>query len=291
MPNGAQYSTIHQLYIHQDFVEILAKMLSGTGPFVLVLLLIELFAVLSNGTQLNNKINLRDIDEPNQPGSGQLFYNEPLANQYQHQMRAQRYDGDQEGDIYNHQVKGRQDSSHKHQQLDETEYNGFSHVGVDEDEDRSFSQPPSSEGLGETMLSKASTTTTTTTTTTTNTNITGHINSMDQYEDGLADKTPLTRELIEQVCQLDRGSQRSEQLNNTFLTFCSRYKLENLFSNEILMSIMHHDSRDCEKILNEFVQLDETINQFDSLFIKLLSRYNCHNGYSVKWNCDDCKVS
>lgn len=57
------------------------------------------------------------------------------------------------------------------------------------------------------------------------------------------------------------------------------------------MSIMHDSTDQCERTLDEFIQLDEMIEQFNELFKKVLSRYNCHNGYSVKWNCDDCKVS
>lgn len=98
-------------------------------------------------------------------------------------------------------------------------------------------------------------------------------------------------DFVRQTCSHNRGIERKDQFTNTYLTHCSRYKLENLFSNKILDSIMHEDSEPCTQILNEFIQLDATINQFDNLFIKLLSRYNCHNGYSVKWNCDDCKVS
>jgi len=104
-------------------------------------------------------------------------------------------------------------------------------------------------------------------------------------------KTFLTRQRIRDTCDLDRGSQRNEYIDNSYLIHCSRYKLENLLSNELLMSIMHHDSGDCSKILDEFVQLDEVIGQFDLLFKNLLTRYNCHNGYSVKWSCEDCKVS
>lgn len=107
----------------------------------------------------------------------------------------------------------------------------------------------------------------------------------------LPDKEYLSHALAEKACHLDRGCQRKDRLNNTYLSNCSRYKLENLFSNEILMSIMHDSSDGCYNLLDEFIQLDEIINQFDQLFRNLLTRYNCHNGYSVKWSCDDCKVS
>lgn len=107
----------------------------------------------------------------------------------------------------------------------------------------------------------------------------------------MPDKEYLSHDLAEKACHLDRGCQRKDRLNNTYLSNCSRYKLENLLSNEILMSIMHDSSDGCYNLLDEFIQLDEVINQFDQLFKNLLTRYNCHNGYSVKWGCDDCKVS
>lgn len=116
------------------------------------------------------------------------------------------------------------------------------------------------------------------------------IDQSSQQQSQQPPKNFLTRDLIQEACDLDRGSQRNERINNSYLFHCSRYKLEDLLSNELLMSIMHHDSRDCAQLLDEFIQLDEVIQQFDRLFKNLLTRYNCHNGYSVKWNCEDCKV-
>lgn len=101
----------------------------------------------------------------------------------------------------------------------------------------------------------------------------------------------LTSSLAEEACKLDRGCQRRDRLNDTYLNYCDRYKLENLFSSQILMSIMHDTTKRCQTILAEFIQLDDLINHFYGLFEKLLTRYNCHNGYSVKWTCEDCKVS
>lgn len=105
------------------------------------------------------------------------------------------------------------------------------------------------------------------------------------------DKEYFNHEIARRACAFDRGCQRIERLNNTFLGYCTRYKMENLFSSEISDAIMHKSSRECERILDEFIQLDETINRFYELFRNLLTRYNCHNGYSVKWTCEDCKVS
>lgn len=107
----------------------------------------------------------------------------------------------------------------------------------------------------------------------------------------LPEKEYLSHHLASKACRLDRGCQRKDKLNNTYLNYCTRYKLESLFSTEILMSIMHDSSEECERILDEFIQLDELINQFNQFFKNLLTRYNCHNGYSVKWSCEDCKVN
>lgn len=117
------------------------------------------------------------------------------------------------------------------------------------------------------------------------------LNPTNVLSNPLQERDQLTHELIRRACKLDRGCQRKDRLNNTYLTHCARYKLDSLLSNQILMSIMHRSSSECENILDEFIQLDQMISQFDILFRNLLTRYNCHNGYSVKWTCEDCKVS
>lgn len=112
-----------------------------------------------------------------------------------------------------------------------------------------------------------------------------------KIDESFENKQSLNNLIANEACKLDRGSQRKDRLNETYLNYCNRFKLENLLSGKILMSIMHDSSQRCEKILNEFIQLDELINHFDNLFANLLTRYNCHNGYSVKWTCEDCQVS
>lgn len=107
----------------------------------------------------------------------------------------------------------------------------------------------------------------------------------------LPEKEYLEHNLADKACRLDRGCQRRDRLNNTYMNYCTRYKLVNLLSTEILDYILHNSTEQCDKLLDEFIQLDEMIEHFDHLFRKLLERYNCHNGYSVKWSCDDCKVS
>lgn len=106
-----------------------------------------------------------------------------------------------------------------------------------------------------------------------------------------ADVEHLSLDLANKACSLDRGCQRKDRLSNTYLSLCTRYKLENILSNDMLDSIMHDSPRDCRRVLDEFLQLDELIGDFYRSFKSLLTRYNCHNGYSVKWTCEDCKVS
>ena len=107
---------------------------------------------------------------------------------------------------------------------------------------------------------------------------------------GKSDKT-LSRELVKNTCHLYKGSSRIASLNYTYLMHCDRYKIGDLLSSEVIEIINHRETADCERVLNEFIELDELIDKFDVLFKKLLTRYNCHNGYSVKWTCEDCKVS
>lgn len=199
-------------------------------------------------------------DQTSHPHSS-LLYNNPAFNQ-NHRDLDGRYSYE------------RQNSNHG-DHFDEPEYPGYSHEDQGGDH-HDFANSLAPDG---TTLQKNN-----------NTEIPA---TFDHYESNAPfdHRLRLTRDFIERTCHQDRGSQRNEQLNNTFLVYCSRYKLENLLSNGIFNSIMHKSSGDCKRILDEFIQLDETINQFDNLFITLLSRYNCHNGYSVKWNCDDCKVS
>lgn len=116
---------------------------------------------------------------------------------------------------------------------------------------------------------------------------TGHLHQQ-QQQDG---KELLTETSASSACSLARGCQRKDRLASTYLENCNRYRVENLLSNSLLGSLMHSDERDCEKILSEFMRIDKLIGELNELFKSILYRYNCHNGYSVKWNCDECKVS
>lgn len=115
----------------------------------------------------------------------------------------------------------------------------------------------------------------------------------DDYEqasqDELNDGFELTEDWARRVCSRNRGAERRQMLANTFLRFCWRHRLINLLSSNSDMWIMHNSSSECQQILNDFIKLDEKIHYFDDLFTKLLDRYNCHNGYSVKWTCNDCR--
>lgn len=99
----------------------------------------------------------------------------------------------------------------------------------------------------------------------------------------------LNESLVTAICSLDRGSSRFERMNRTYLSHCKRHKLERIMSNQILMSVMHKSGKECTKILSQFITLDELIAEFNEIFSKTLSRYDCDLAYSVKWNCNHCR--
>lgn len=52
-----------------------------------------------------------------------------------------------------------------------------------------------------------------------------------------------------------------------------------------------HNSTACERDLDRVQDADEMAHRIYCEFEHSLSRYDCHNGYSVKWNCEDCKAA
>lgn len=230
------------------------------------IILIELVAAIFVADAIGNSYNSVDIRHMDQFDTG-LAYEQPTV-KYIHQQHHQNEDPENES--FNGQ-SNIQDQIHE-KYLGDTE-DRHNHGDYSDEEHRELNRQG-------TMLSE-------------NIAISNNENNIEQTNGNnlSQDKQFLNRDLIRRSCQIDRGTQRIEPLNSTYLTYCSRYKLEDLLSTEILMSIMHYDTRGCERVLDEFIQLDETINQFDTLVVRLLSRYNCLNGYSVKWNCGDCMVS
>lgn len=104
-------------------------------------------------------------------------------------------------------------------------------------------------------------------------------------------KLYLNYSLAYSACRMNRGCERTDKFNEVYLRHCSRYRFDSLLSNGALETIMHDSPDECERVVRDFILLDEQINRYDQNFTTLLTRYNCHNGYSVKWNCEDCKVS
>lgn len=82
-----------------------------------------------------------------------------------------------------------------------------------------------------------------------------------------------------------------ELLSKYHLPFCHHYTLnlltikDNYAGNETICS------QNLPSILSQLISLDETAYKFSCEFNSLVSRYNCQSGFSVKWNCDDCRVS
>lgn len=116
-------------------------------------------------------------------------------------------------------------------------------------------------------------------------------NDIDNDDHRLERDEYLDADIANRTCHQDRGVNRGKAVLNKYMNFCSRHKLEYLLSNEMLEAIRHNDSATCFNVIKEFIELDEVIKSYHEMFKRLLKRYNCHNGYSVKWTCEHCKVS
>lgn len=88
----------------------------------------------------------------------------------------------------------------------------------------------------------------------------------------------------------DRQRQLSRQLQ---LTFCHKYSLNLLLRRHD--DWLGQDQDLCRSRLQpqilDLLQRDMTASSLFCEFDALLSRFNCHTGYSVKWNCSHCTVS
>ena len=98
------------------------------------------------------------------------------------------------------------------------------------------------------------------------------------------------------ICHMS-ASNRSQLTRQLTLTFCHKYSLDVLLRSHDWMQ--EREESACERLLHPHIlHLLDRDMQAASLaceFDVLLSRYNCHTGYtggySVKWNCSQCIVS
>lgn len=96
------------------------------------------------------------------------------------------------------------------------------------------------------------------------------------------------------ICDSPPGQNRLRQMEQYHLKYCDRYPLSSVLSYDTWQSLLHnhsYDSQQCEQILAELVMIDNIVNQLICEYDSLLERYDCQNGFSVIWTCDDCRVS
>jgi hypothetical protein len=94
------------------------------------------------------------------------------------------------------------------------------------------------------------------------------------------------------ICDSSQGVPRMRLLKQYQLKNCYRYPLANVLSGYAWEKLFHSvNSDECERILSELQLIDNIVNQLVCEYDSLLARYDCENGFSVKWSCDDCRVS
>ena len=101
---------------------------------------------------------------------------------------------------------------------------------------------------------------------------------------------------ISQICDGFDESSRYHLLSQYHLKHCYRYPLLNVLSNNSLDLILgttstSYSSSQCNDVLTELVMLDHIVNQRLCEYDLLLNRYDCQTTWSVKWSCQDCRVS
>jgi hypothetical protein len=94
----------------------------------------------------------------------------------------------------------------------------------------------------------------------------------------------------ESICDYSQGVPRLDQLRIYHLKHCHRYPLAIVLSKQAWLNVVHSNSSVCYNVLSELLVLDNRVNQLICDYDSLLSRYDCDTGFSVKWDCDECRV-
>jgi len=92
------------------------------------------------------------------------------------------------------------------------------------------------------------------------------------------------------VCNVPLGRLRNSTLRRMRLGFCSQYsvwKALGAAASEELVSTP--DTTRCAEIVRTINDWDRLAQQLYDEFDFILTRYDCNNGYSNRWNCSDCK--
>lgn len=74
------------------------------------------------------------------------------------------------------------------------------------------------------------------------------------------------------------------------LHHCCEHKLIESLS-EALLDKVYKGGEECTQILNSLIDVDNLAARVSCEFNEVLSRFDCGQPYSVRFSCDDCKVS
>lgn len=84
---------------------------------------------------------------------------------------------------------------------------------------------------------------------------------------------------------------RNGRFNVSTLTFCDKYSAISVLGN-FSNDFEHFDNESCVKRLKELQRLDKAALSAYCAFDNVMDKYDCEQqNYSIKWNCNDCRVS
>uniref|UniRef100_T1JHN8 Uncharacterized protein n=1 Tax=Strigamia maritima TaxID=126957 RepID=T1JHN8_STRMM len=90
------------------------------------------------------------------------------------------------------------------------------------------------------------------------------------------------------VCSCPAERSRAHVLRKMRLSFCTHHALDTVLN---LTMVANESPDECLTHLRAVQHLDDLASRVSCEFEHILSRYDCNNGYSSKWNCDDCKCT
>ncbi|KAL0281614.1 UNVERIFIED_CONTAM: hypothetical protein PYX00_002548 [Menopon gallinae] len=95
------------------------------------------------------------------------------------------------------------------------------------------------------------------------------------------------------ICNFSSGS-GSEWLKNFLgqirLRHCCEYKIIESLSGTLLERVLG-GKEECYQIIDSLVDVDNLAARVSCEFTEVLSRFDCGQPYSVRFSCEDCKVS
>ncbi|XP_074601060.1 calcium-permeable channel component Mid1 [Brevipalpus obovatus] len=98
----------------------------------------------------------------------------------------------------------------------------------------------------------------------------------------------LNNESIASICQYSKPKDRIDQIKRYCLSFCDKYTLSNVLSDDSWAKLMSNNQSICIETLQELHLIDKLASKIVCKFNDILSRYQCR-GYSRKTDCNQCK--